>query len=104
MVYDGSVRGLNLTIWVPCFFLPNIRTHLQAVDKNTYMADVHIGEMFLNFILHKDLQALAGVDSSHYFPGKKDGPLWEAWMRATMGLQSLPFQCIQVMGIAEEVI
>jgi hypothetical protein len=54
LVYDGSVSGLNLTIWVPRFFLPTVRTHLRAVDKNTYMADVDIGEMFLNFILHRD--------------------------------------------------
>jgi hypothetical protein len=104
LVYAGSVGGLNLTIWVPLFFLPTIRTHLRAVDENTYMADVDIGEMFLNFILHKDLRALAGVDLSRYFPDEKDGPLWEAWMRAVMGLRSSPFQCVQAMGIAEEVI
>jgi hypothetical protein len=42
LVYDGSVSGLNLSIWVPRFFLPTIRTHLWAVDENTYMADVDI--------------------------------------------------------------
>jgi hypothetical protein len=104
LVYDGSVGGLNLTIWVPRFFLPTIRTHLRAVDENTYMADVDIGEMFLNFVLHKDLRALAGVDLSHYFPGEKEGPLWETWQRAAMGLRSSPFQCVQAMGVAEEVI
>jgi hypothetical protein len=30
-------------------------THLQAVNENTYMADVDIGEMVLNFILHREL-------------------------------------------------
>jgi hypothetical protein len=44
-----------------------ILTHLRAVDKKTFMADIDVGEMFLNFILHKDLRALAGVDLSHYF-------------------------------------
>ena len=52
LVYDGSISGLNLSIWVPHFFLPTIRTHLRAVDESTYMADVDIGEMFLNFVLH----------------------------------------------------
>jgi hypothetical protein len=46
LVYDGSVSGLNCAIWVPRFFLPTIRTHLQAVDEDTFMADVDIGEMF----------------------------------------------------------
>jgi hypothetical protein len=34
--------------------------------------------MFLNFILHEDLRALAGVDLSHYFEDGKVGALWEA--------------------------
>jgi hypothetical protein len=55
LVYNGSVSDLNLTIWVPFFFLPTLQTQLHAVDKNTYMADVDIGEMFLNFILHQEL-------------------------------------------------
>jgi hypothetical protein len=68
------------------------------------MADIDIGKMFLNFILHKEVRALAGVDLSHYFPHEKEGALWEAWQRAAMGLRSSPFQCIQALGIAEEVI
>jgi hypothetical protein len=105
LVYDGLVSGLNITMWVPRVFLPTVRTHLRAVDENTYMADVDIGKMFLNFILHRDLRALAGVDLSHYFDGKKEGPLWETWQRAAMGLRSLPYQCVQaMMGLAEEVI
>jgi hypothetical protein len=47
LVYNDSVSGLNLSIWVPRFFLPMIRTHLRAVDEDMYMADVDIGEMFL---------------------------------------------------------
>jgi hypothetical protein len=46
LVYNGSASGLNLCIWVPQFFLPTLRTHLRAVDKHTYMADVDIGKMF----------------------------------------------------------
>jgi hypothetical protein len=60
--------------------------------------------MFLNFISHKDLRALAGVDLSHYFADEKKGALWEAWQRAAMGLRSSPYQCVQVMGMAEEII
>jgi hypothetical protein len=52
LVYDGSVSGLNLSIWVPCFFLSMLRSHLRDVDEDTFMADVDIGEMFLNFIMH----------------------------------------------------
>jgi hypothetical protein len=104
-VHDGSIGGLNLTIWVPQFFLPTIMTHLRAVNENTHVADVDIGKVFLNFILHEDLRALAGVDLSHCFPDEKDeGDFWEAWQRAAMGLRSSPHQCAQAMGTAEEVI
>ncbi len=48
MVYDGTKSGLNDNIWVPRFPLPTINTHLRAVDSNTYMSDMDIGEMFLN--------------------------------------------------------
>jgi hypothetical protein len=68
LMYDGSVSGLKLSIWVPRFFLPTLRTHLRAVDEDTYMADVDTGEMFLNFILHRELQSLGGIDLTHYFP------------------------------------
>jgi hypothetical protein len=104
LVYDGLVSGLNLTIWVPQFFLSTIRTHLQAVDESKYMADMDIGKMFLNFILHKDLRVLAGVNLSHYFLDKKASPLWEMWQQADVGLRSSPFQCVQAMGITEEFI
>jgi hypothetical protein len=53
MVYDASVSGLNDIIWVPRFPLPTIRTHLRSVEEGTFMADLDIGEMFLNFILHR---------------------------------------------------
>jgi hypothetical protein len=37
------------------------------------MADVDIGEMFLNFILHRNLQSLARVDLTHFFPKNDKG-------------------------------
>jgi hypothetical protein len=72
LVYDRSMSGLTLSIWVPRLFLPMLRTHLRAVDKDRFMANVNIGEMFLNFILHRELQSLVGVDLAHYF--RKDAP------------------------------
>ncbi len=67
MVYDGTKSGLNDAIWVPRFPLPTVNTMLCAVDKNTFMGDMDIGEMFLNFILHESMQALCGVDLTNYF-------------------------------------
>jgi hypothetical protein len=80
------------------------------VDEDTFMADVNIGEMFLNCILHRELQLLAGVDLTHYFPKDtkdKDGratKVWETRQQAAMGLWSYPYQAVQAMGVAKEVI
>jgi hypothetical protein len=70
MVYDGSASGLNDAIWVPIFPLPTIQTHLRAVEEGTYMANLDIGEMFLNFVLHKELRKLCGVDIWLYADNK----------------------------------
>lgn len=66
MVYDASVSGLNDSIWVTRFPLPTIRTHLRTVEEGTFMSDLDVGEMFLNFVLHSDLRALCGVDLTQY--------------------------------------
>jgi hypothetical protein len=105
MVYDGTISGLNDCIWVPRFVLPTIETHLRSVDEETYMVDVDAGDCFLNFILHKELQELAGVDLSHYFgEGEEGEKLWEAWKRAAMGVKSSPHQAVSALTVADEVI
>jgi hypothetical protein len=54
-VYDGSVSGLSDCIWMPRFVLPTIQTHLRQVEAGTFMCDLDVGEMFLNFILHFEI-------------------------------------------------
>jgi hypothetical protein len=103
-VYDGSISGLNDAIWMPRFVLPTIQTHLRQVEVGTYMCDLDVGEMFLNFILHADIRALAGVDLTHYAPEGTGETIWECWHRAAMGLTLSPYQSCQGMGFAEEVI
>ena len=70
------------------------------------MADLDVGEMFLNFNLHHQLQKLCGVDLTHYCPGIQNSEvkLHEVWKRAAMGLRSSPYQAVQAMAVAEEVI
>jgi hypothetical protein len=109
MVYDGTKSGLNDCIWVPRFPLPTVGTHLRAVEAGTYMGDMDVGEMFLNFILHESMQALCGVDLTKFFgdTSNLDGKpklLWERWVRAAMGLKSSPYQSVQGMLVVKEVI
>ena len=111
MVYDASKSGLNDSIWVPRFPLPTINTHLRAVEPGTWMGDLDIGEMFLNFPLHSSLQELCGVDLTHYVEKLspkvlKVTPAWAmrqiAWTRCAMGLRSSLYQAVQGALVAEE--
>jgi hypothetical protein len=102
--YNGSVSGLNSSIWMPCFVLPTIQTHLRQVKAGTYKCDLDAGEMFLNFILHTDIWSLAGVDLTHYTKEGRSGVVWECWQQAAMGLTSSPYQACQGMAFAEELI
>ena len=62
VVYDASQCGLNERLWAPNFILPSIDMALRAVDKNTWLGDADVGEMFLNFQLDKDMRRFARVD------------------------------------------
>jgi hypothetical protein len=46
MVFDETKLGLNNALWVPRFPLPTLNTILRAVDENTFMGNMDIGEMF----------------------------------------------------------
>jgi hypothetical protein len=106
MVYDASKSGLNESIWVPRFPLPTMVNHLRAVERGTYMADLDVAEMFLNLNLHQQLQEGCGVDLTHFCGQPEKGKLTvhERWTRAAMGLRSSPYQAVQAMTFAEEVI
>jgi hypothetical protein len=105
MVYNGTQSGLNDSLWAPWFRLPTIEQHLRAVMPGTYMADLDIGEQFLNFILHEKTQVFAGVDLTSYFPAELttgSTVLWERWTRCGMGFRSSPYQAVQGTLHAEE--
>ena len=51
------------------------------------MADIDIGEMFLNFPLDKDIQPYCGVDLKPYL---SDIVKWVMWVRCAMGLKPSP--------------
>jgi hypothetical protein len=108
MVYDGSASGLNDLLWAPWFPLPTLDTLQRSIEPGTYMSDNDVGEMFLNFILHEDLRKLCGVDFTLYYPEELNSStskvLWERWQRCAMGLRPSPYQAIQGLLWAEEVI
>lgn len=106
MVYDGTASGLNDALWAPWFPLPTVESLLRAVEPGTYMCDTDVGEMFLNFMLHEEVKTLCGVDFTLYYPEEVEkgiGHLWERWCRCAMGLTTSPYQAIQGMMWAKEI-
>jgi len=97
MVYDGTKSGLNDAMWAPWFALPTIETHLRFVSQGSFMGDMDIGDMFHNFMLHEDVQKLAGLDITPFYPEElRDGRrmIWERWSRCAMGLRSSPYNAV----------
>jgi hypothetical protein len=68
LFYNGTKSGLNDCLWAPWFHLPTVGQLLRAVLPGTYMADIDVGEQFLNFVLHKAVHPYAGVDFTLFFP------------------------------------
>ena len=104
MVYNGTSSGLNDAVWAPWFALPTVDTHLRATVPETYMCDIDLSEMFLNFMLDKELRAYAGVDFSKLFKEEisKGGTLWECWVRMLMGFKPSPYLTTREMRRIEE--
>ena len=102
MVYDGTKSGLNDVLWAPNFMLPSVDTLVNAINEDSWMADLDLGEMFLNFMLHPEIQPYCGVDLSPYFGKAKGG--WQRWGRCAMGLKTSPYLCVKGLLLGEEVI
>ncbi len=104
LVYDGTKSGLNRAVWAPWFPLPTVEAHLRCVEPGSYMGDIDIGEMFLNFMLHPRIQQHAGVDLTPFFPEELTASrkvIWEHWCCCGMGFRFSPYQAVQGILFAE---
>jgi hypothetical protein len=77
LVYNATANKLNKCVWVPSFWLPTIDSLARALDKNSWMTNRDVGDIFLNFQLHEDAIPFTGVDLSSLYnnPGET-GPRW----------------------------
>ncbi len=90
---------LNDVVWAPSYSL------LRIVNKKTLMIDWDMGEMFHNFQLHDNTVLATGVDLALLqFMAEECGHWYMCWQRNLMGFRSLPYNCIQVSLVIEEVI
>ena len=68
MVHNGMASGFNGLVWVPNLGLPSFNTLIHGTAPNSWMIDLDIGEIFLNFMLDLDAQKYVGVDGTNIFP------------------------------------
>ncbi len=106
MVYDGTKSGFNHMCWAPWFMLPTVDQHIRATVPGSFMGDLDIGEMFLNFVLHASVRKYCGVDLTTLFPSEAlpNHVLWEVWARCGMGFTFSPYQAVRGVLWAEEFI
>ena len=104
LVYDATANKLNKCVWVPTFWLPIIDTLVRALDKDSWMTDWDVGDMFLNFQLHHSVVPFTGVDLSSLNDGSEEpGPRWAVWDRNLMGFAASLYNSIKMALVAEEI-
>ena len=77
LVYDATANanGLNECVWSPSFWLPTINMLVRGLDKNSWMTDQDMGDMFLNFQLHESAIPFTGVNLLSLYESPDDvGP------------------------------
>jgi hypothetical protein len=104
MVYDATANKLNECVWVPSFWLPTIDSLVRALDGESWMTDRDVGDMSLNFQLHRSVVPFTGVDLSSLYEGSDEvGLRWAVWDRNLMGFAASPYNSIKMALVAEEV-
>jgi hypothetical protein len=103
LVYNATAN-LNDCVWVPTFWLPTVDSLVRALDKDSWMTDQDVGDMFLNFQLHESVKPFTGVDlSSLYKTEAETGPRWAVWDRNLMEFATSPYNSIKMVLIAKEI-
>jgi hypothetical protein len=104
LVYDATANWLNECVWSPSFWLPTIDTLVRAVDQDSWMTDQDVGNMFLNFQLHRTAKPFTGIDLSSLYESDEDvGPRWAVWDCNLMGFAASPYNSIKMALVAEEI-
>jgi hypothetical protein len=103
MVYNATKCGLNNVVWAPNFFIPSVDSMLGVLDVHSWMGDIDLGKMFLNFSLDLKVRPFVGVDLTPYF-GAASKTVWESWGSCLMGLNPSPYNACQTFMWGEEII
>jgi hypothetical protein len=104
LIYNAMASKLNECVWVPTFWFPTVDLLVRALDKDSWMTDRDVGDMFLNFQLHRSVVPFTGVDLSLLYDGSEElGPRWAVWDRNLIGFAASTYNSIKMALIAEEI-
>jgi len=105
MVFNTMKSGLNECLWAPAFSLPSPESFTDNLEKGSWMMDMDLGEMFLNFPLHEQLWPYCGIDICPFFQEDTgSSTLWVWWERCMMGLRSSPYVTIKTLLLGCEAV
>jgi hypothetical protein len=72
------------------------------VEPTSWMADLDMGEQFLNFPLDVSLRPVCGIDVHPYLAPKQKETMWLRWERCMMGLLNSPYVVVKATHLADE--
>lgn len=106
VVYDASKSGINASLWAPSFCLLTSESFTNLLDSDSWMSDLDVREMFLNFPLDPAVCPFCGVDLRPYFQpqGNEKVTMWERWEHCMMGLGPSPYCCIKILQLGYEMV
>jgi hypothetical protein len=106
MVYDASKSGLNANVWVQSFSLPSTDNLKDLLATNSWMADLDMGEQFLNFPLDSQMQPYCGIDLRPYYDtnNERGKTWWEGWCCFVMGFKPSPYVATKSVHLANEIV
>jgi hypothetical protein len=62
LVLSLTECGVNPSVYVPSFALPTCDTLIKQVEADDYMANIDVGEMFHNFMMHPTKRMYHGLN------------------------------------------
>jgi hypothetical protein len=72
------------------------------VEASSWMADLDMGEKFLNFPLDIKLRSSCGIDVRPYLAPHATGTMWLRWVRCKMGLLNSPYVIVKCNHLVDE--
>lgn len=111
-VLSATNCGLNPSVWAPTFWLPFSSTMVRLLHFGWKAIDIDLGEMFLNFPIHRLLLAYSGIDLTQFRAEiEKDFPelipfletkIGAVFLRTFFGYRLSPIIAAMFFYLAEE--